>query len=459
MAGPKRALIVVLCLAGIGAAALLGGLLGKRPGTTARDPAGGRESRCALDGTAITPLYGVEAYHGDGKTVRFCSISCARQWVTHNKDRVAYVVVTDETTGQKFDSSLGWFVESDAVTVPQVKNRIHVFAAKDDATAHVKQFNGALIDNPFGAAFQLPAAAQFPTLTVATPRVPDALPLRLGVFKPIFKENRLNVSLVEVNGEADAEAALSNGTADALVCDLPCALMLAHRDPEVKIIKNTLRANPFRPLFALVAGAHSSPRDATAVSGRTVALPKGLSFRVYLDLFLAAAGVPAAAVKVIEVGDPASAWAALTGGEASAALLRTPYTDAAMKRGMTLLADDRNLPWMSVLVVKTSVLDEKPDAVKKFLFGLEQAVLALNLKPDEYRGFVTSEAGLPRSLARDFPTPIFEGANAPSHEEIEPILSRLKEQQRLSRPKSADELVDVRFLPDPSGVGLAFCCQ
>jgi ABC-type nitrate/sulfonate/bicarbonate transport system substrate-binding protein len=381
------------------------------------------------------------------------------QWLTQNKDRVAYVVVTDETTGQKFDTSLGWFVESEIVTVPQVKNRIHAFARKDDAIVHAKQFNGALIENPFGAAFQLPAAARFPTLAVAAPRLPDALPLRLAVFKPIFKENRLNVSIVEVKGEADAEAALSNGSAEALFCDLPTALVLAHRNPEVKIIKNALRANPFRPLFALVAGQHSPVRDAADLGGQRVALPKGISFRLYLDLFLAAAGVPASAVNVLEVDDSAAAWAALTRAEVSAALLRTPYTDAAIKRGMTLLADDRNLPWTSVLVVKTSVLEEKPDAVKKFVFGLEQAVLALNLKPDEYRGLVASEAGLPPKMARDFPTPIFEGANAPSREEIEPILSRLKERQALGRPKSADDLVDTRFLPDPAGVGLAFCCR
>jgi hypothetical protein len=126
---------------------------------------------------------------------------------------------------------------------------------------------------------------------------------------------------------------------------------------------------------------------------------------------------------------------------------------------MTLLADDRNLPWMSVLVMQSSVIDQKTDAVKRFIFGLEQSVLALNLKPGEFRTLLQEQGGIPQAAAKRFPMPIFEGANCPSAGEIEPVLSWLDGKGLLSKDTSYDELVDPRFLPNPDDVGLAFCCR
>jgi hypothetical protein len=40
-------------------------------------------------------------------------------------------------------------VESEVITIPHVKNRIHVFAEESDAERHARQFNGKSIPNPF----------------------------------------------------------------------------------------------------------------------------------------------------------------------------------------------------------------------------------------------------------------------------------------------------------------------
>ena len=56
-----------------------------------------------------------------------------------------------EVTGQKSDSALRYFVESDVITVPEVKNRAHAFTSKEDGLKHAGQFNGKLIENPFRA--------------------------------------------------------------------------------------------------------------------------------------------------------------------------------------------------------------------------------------------------------------------------------------------------------------------
>jgi ABC-type nitrate/sulfonate/bicarbonate transport system substrate-binding protein len=439
--------------------ALVGGMLGRQTGKGVPEQREGA-GRCAYDGTKVGPLYRVDAYLREGVPVSFCSIYCATRWFETNKEKVVYFTVVDEVTGQRFDASLAHFVESDVVTVPEVKNRIHAFYVREDALKHAGQFHGRLMENPFGAGFVLPEAARLETLEIGAPRLPDSVPLRLAVFRPIFKENRLDVRLLPLEGEGAAQALLANASVAGLVCDLPTGLVLAKGSPSVRIVKNVLRANPYRPLFALVAARGVSYQDFMAMAGeRRVAVPKGLSPEFYSDYYLKALGLKTGTYRVQSVEDITRAWELLNQGSVSAALLRTPYTDMASAGGMIFLADDRNLPWMSVMVLKESIIKEKTEAIRRFIFGLEQSVLALNLKPDEFLALLHEEGGIPREAGKRFPMPIFEGANCPAPDEIEPVLIWLEGKGLMRRDTPFDQLVDPRFLPNPNDVGLAFCCR
>ena len=105
------------------------------------------------------------------------------------------------------------------------------------------------------------------------------------------------------------------------------------------------------------------------------------------------------------------------------------------------------------------MIDEKTEALKRFVFALEQSVLALNLKPDEFVDLLREQGGIPLEARNHFPMPIFEGANAPSEDEIQPVTTWLLESGVLQPSPDYNEIVDPRFLPDPNDVGLAFCCK
>ena len=455
----RRLVAIVVCILVFAVVALLGGILGKKTGKVQKEITDQTAMRCAYDGTEISPMYQVDAYLVDKTTVSLCSIYCAGRWYENNKDRVIYFTVTDEVTGNKFDSTLGHFVESDLVSVPEVNNRIHAFAVKEDALTHVRQFNGKLIENPFGTAFVLPQIAGMDTLIIGTPLVPDSMPVKVAVFKPIFKENMLDVKIVSFEGDNEGKRLLSKGFVDGIICDLPSGLILAKGSPSVRIVKNVLRANPYRALFALVAGPETRVESVADLKGKIVAVPKGVSFRFYTEYYLRSDDVPLNKVVIREVENVAKAWDLLNKGEVSAALLRTPYTDMAIKKGMTSLADDRNSPWMSVLVLKESVIKKKFKVIERFIFALEQSVLALNLKPDDFSGLLQKQGGIPKEGRKRFPMPIFEGANCPSSDELEIILNWLDEKGLLSKDTPYEELINPNFLPDPNDVGLAFCCR
>jgi len=107
------------------------------------------EDRCDYDGAKIEPIYAVYFAFQDGTEKKFCSIACASLSFPELKSRIKEVVVVDERSGTKINASQALFVESEVVTVPHVKNRIHVFANKEDALKHIQTFKGNWVENPF----------------------------------------------------------------------------------------------------------------------------------------------------------------------------------------------------------------------------------------------------------------------------------------------------------------------
>jgi hypothetical protein len=107
------------------------------------------ENRCDYDGVKIEPLYAVYFTLQDSTEKKFCSIACASMSFPALKKQMREVRVVDEPSGNKIDASQALFVESEVVTVPHVKNRIHVFAKKEDALKHIQKFKGNWVENPF----------------------------------------------------------------------------------------------------------------------------------------------------------------------------------------------------------------------------------------------------------------------------------------------------------------------
>jgi hypothetical protein len=105
--------------------------------------------RCDYDGVKIESLYGVYFTLQDGTEKKFCSIACASMSFPELKSRIKEVHVVDERLGTKINASQAHFVESEVVTVPHVKNRIHVFAKKEDGLKHIQKFRGNWLGNPF----------------------------------------------------------------------------------------------------------------------------------------------------------------------------------------------------------------------------------------------------------------------------------------------------------------------
>lgn len=108
-----------------------------------------RNPFCAYDGSPVTTVYEVDIALKDGSTKKFCSIYCAAKWFKNNLQTIDHVIVTDEIRGNKIDSFMAYFVESELITNKTNDNRIHVFQQRQYALTHAEKFQGTMVDDPF----------------------------------------------------------------------------------------------------------------------------------------------------------------------------------------------------------------------------------------------------------------------------------------------------------------------
>jgi NitT/TauT family transport system substrate-binding protein len=432
--------------------AVIGGLWGRKKGTQVGD-------RCEVDKTIINPMFEVRAFLKDQSLKKFCSITCAQVWHQENKDKVIYFTVVDEKTGQSLDSSLAFFVESEVIAVPRVKNRVHTFSNKADALAHAQQFKGRLIENPFGTQYIPSIGISFEKVNVGILPTPDALPLYLATSKPIFKENRLDVQVLSFLSEKERDEALVHGSVDAIVTDLPSGILLNQRGKGFSIVRTVMRTNPRRPMYALMTSSKDI-MNLIQVKGKSIAISKDLNSRFIAEKLLHGEGLRPEELRWIIKDDMESVFKSLFKDEVKVALFREPFVTYSMKRGAKILSDDAmKALGISVILFSNEFMNRHPESVKKFLFGYEQAVLALNYQPDQYRALLVDKGGLPKEIRSRYPMPIFEGANAPDEFEVTPVVEWLVKNKHISKLIPYQELVKLDFLPNPENVGLAFCCR
>lgn len=109
--------------------------------------------KCDFDGVHIKPVYQVDIILKNDAVKRFDSIYCAYMWLSQNKDAVSYIRVTDEVTGEKIDSSIAYYVDSEIITNNVNNNKVHAFLKLEDAEKHAKSYKGKIVKNPFEKIF------------------------------------------------------------------------------------------------------------------------------------------------------------------------------------------------------------------------------------------------------------------------------------------------------------------
>ncbi len=100
---------------------------------------------CALDGIRIDPMFEVRIIDARDVEHRFCCLQCAVWWAQRRGEKSRQVLVTDETSGRRFDARSAYFVRSGVITNATTGNRVHAFQSRSDAEHHASVSRGTIL--------------------------------------------------------------------------------------------------------------------------------------------------------------------------------------------------------------------------------------------------------------------------------------------------------------------------
>ncbi len=266
----------------------------------------------------------------------------------------------------------------------------------------------------------------------------DSLPLFVAQQAGIFEKAGLGVTLVPFPSAAERDAALQAGSIDAASADIIAAALLTSRGFPVKIVTLELGATPQQGRFGILASKASgvTTLDGLARSGGALAQSSGTLATYAADRLIVAAGVDPKTIKREEIKKLPVRYQLLSQGKVASAVLPEPFFSLGVKDGMKVLADDSKGPAnisQTILMVSDKFLAQPggQETVTALLGAWDQAVAAIDVKPDAYRALLVKQARLPQPIATTYQINQYPTAQLPTREQVDNVLKWMADNKLL----------------------------
>lgn len=253
-------------------------------------------------------------------------------------------------------------------------------------------------------------------LRIAVLPVLDAFPLYVAEAQGYFADQNLTVELVPVNSGPERDQLMQAGEVDGMINEIVSVLFYNQTDTEVVIVRFARAATSESPVFYILAAADSGITSVEDLAGVEIGVSEGTVIEYMTDRVLGNAGLTEDEIAKIAVPRIPDRLALLQSGELAAATLPDPVASLAMLNGAKLIIDDSSLPEVGTSVYSFSVssLEEKHDAVVKFLAALELAVEDLNSDPGQFDELLAELELIPVPLRESFELPPYVSASVPT---------------------------------------------
>ncbi|CAM5184207.1 NitT/TauT family transport system substrate-binding protein OS=Castellaniella defragrans OX=75697 GN=HNR28_002969 PE=4 SV=1 [Castellaniella defragrans] len=168
------------------------------------------------------------------------------------------------------------------------------------------------------------------------------LPLNIADYKGYFKEEGLNVRVIDFKGGTDAVRAVAGGSADVLSSAFEHIITLQSKGQNLEGFVLQGRYPGFTlTLREPLASTYRSPKDLKGLKIGVTA--PGSSTNIFLDLLLKKVGMTSSSVAVVGIGADAGAVAAMQQGMVDGAVEADPATSLIVENGKAkVVTDTRN---------------------------------------------------------------------------------------------------------------------
>ncbi|MGL5674795.1 MAG: ABC transporter substrate-binding protein [Cellulosilyticaceae bacterium] len=275
------------------------------------------------------------------------------------------------------------------------------------------------------------------SLTIGVMGSVDAVPLIIAEEKGLFDAAGVDVNVEIFKAAKDRDAALQAGELDGVICDEIAIAIYQNAGVDMKITGITDGA------FTFVAGANSGITSMSDLVGKKVAISENTVIEYTLDKMLEAFDMAPTDVEKVVIPPMPTRLEMLNAGEVDAAVMPSPFSDAAIGAGGKMIAQvDSTGPYISVTAFLQGAIDHKTSAIKGFFDAYNEAVDYLNTTDiSEYEDTIIQIVGYPETMKGQIVLPNFRKNALPPAEEIEEVLAWSKAKGLLTKELTAQDVV------------------
>jgi NitT/TauT family transport system substrate-binding protein len=249
-----------------------------------------------------------------------------------------------------------------------------------------------------------------------TAGVPSAF-LGFGVEKGLFEQEGLDVQVQVSEGGAEALPAIVSGDVQFAGSNVVSVLLATTEGLEVKIVApgTFARETPAEDFSAIMVAGQSDIRSPQDLEGKIIAVNtlKNIT-EVTARAALQKEGADVSTLKLRELPFPEMA-PAVQGGDVDAAYLIEPFVTQAEQEGMRIVSRPYTgtQPGLQVgsYVATTTYIESNQDAAEAFLQGVVRTGAYIEQNAQEFRSYLSDQAGLPGPVAEQINLPAWKSEN------------------------------------------------
>ncbi len=276
----------------------------------------------------------------------------------------------------------------------------------------------------------------------------ESLPAYIAQQEGLFQKYGVDVQLVTFQSASERDAAIQAGAVDGAEGDLVAVALLNQGGFPVKSVSIELGAKPAEGRFYILA----APNTITSVEdlkGKTLAISQNTIIDFLADQMLIAKGIDPDQVHKMNVPNMPMRMQMLLQNQVAAALLPDPLASEAMLKGAAVLVDKTKLPVnlsQTVLFFTKNAIDTKKEAIRGYLQAYGQAEQEVTANPERYRQLFDEKVDIPKDVQSSVPVPSFSPEQLPSPDNVQLVLTWMKNKKLLSKSLGYDDLVDSEFI-------------
>ncbi len=292
------------------------------------------------------------------------------------------------------------------------------------------------------------AAAAKDVLRVALLPIPDSLPIHLGVENGYFTNLGLEVEVIPVGSAVERDQLMQAGRIDGMINEVHGAALFNRSRPQMQIISTTRSSARPVPMFRILTSPGTASKEAADLKGLAISVSKNTIIDYVTERVLQKGGLKEGEIVTRSVPVLPERMQLLLSGQLKAATLPDPLGFAAIAAGAVEVATDREINLNGiVLSFSVSAIDEKEEAVMKFMQAWKKGAAEINENPEQYRDLMLRKIRVPKNVQDTYPVPPLSEGEAVSLDQWEDAVDWLIEKELLKTRVSYGSSTTEKFLP------------